>query len=45
MSGKGSNTNDGELGHGSEVENLSQSNEQLQDKTGNNERWSDNDGM
>ena len=45
MSGKGSDTNDGEQGHGSEVENSSQNNRQLRDKTGNNERWSDSDGI
>ena len=36
--------NDGEQGHGSEMENSSQNNEHLRDKTGNNERRSDNDG-
>ena len=45
MSGKGSNTNDGEQENGSEMENSSQNNEHLWDKTGNNERQSDNDGM
>ena len=44
MSGKGSDTNDGEQGHGSEMEYSSQNNEHLRDKTGNNERRSDNDG-
>ena len=29
MSGKGSDTNDGKQGHGSEMENTSQNNEQL----------------
>ena len=45
MSGKSSDSNDGEQGHGSgEMENLSQNNEHLRDKTGNNKRRSDNDG-
>ena len=44
MSRKGRDTNDGEQGHDSKVENSSHNNKQLRDKTGNNKRWSDNNG-